>query len=54
MNKRITDRYGTVKKIKISYNTEIQIKSGRIARIGNKEKVFCGIVIYFIQVVTLD
>jgi hypothetical protein len=23
MNKRITDRYGTVKKIKISYNTEI-------------------------------
>ena len=23
MNKRITDRYGTIKKIKISYNTEI-------------------------------
>ena len=23
MNKRITDRYGTTKKIKISYNTEI-------------------------------
>ena len=65
---QITKKYPDDKRLKVRaniYSTRLGVRTyysiqrykqrvARIVRIGNKEKVFCGIVTYFIQVLTLD